>query len=495
MSPREETASRSELSRRLETEIRRVGLMQPGQRVAVACSGGADSVALLRLLDELKEPLGLRLLVAHLNHRLRGADSDEDEAFVRRLADELGLDCIAQRVDVAARAQAQKANLEEAGREARREFFEAVLRDGGVDAVAVAHTLDDQAETVLARLLRGSGTRGLAGIYPIVALAGGKRLVRPLLSFRREELREYLRAAGQSWREDASNQSRQRLRNQLRLEALPLLERLAGEHLVDHLGRLAEQARDEEGLWAALIEEQFLKLAAPSGSNYAVPVEGLMRPEVGITFCETRQAEPAQRAVARRLVRRLCEAVRGDLRRITQDHVERVLRLAEAGQSGKRVVLPGVEVERQFDRLVFSPAAESAARDAALKAYRLEVSGPGVVPLPSGGALAFKLVGVEELEKSYNCGQGAADASRASFPLVVRPWQAGDRYQPAGSAQEKKLKALFQQGRVPAEERRRMPVVLCREEIVWVPRFGVAAGYAISPGSRTALVMEERAES
>ncbi|MGH9804382.1 MAG: tRNA lysidine(34) synthetase TilS, partial [Candidatus Acidiferrales bacterium] len=164
-------------------------------------------------------------------------------------------------------------------------------------------------------------------------------------------------------------------------------------------------------------------------------------------------------------------------------------------QSGKRVVLPGVEVERQFDRLVFSPAAESAAREAAPKAYRLEVAGPGVVPLPSGGALAFKLVGVEELEKSYNCGQGAADASRASFPLVVRPWQAGDRYQPAGSAQEKKLKALFQQGRVPVEERRRTPVVLCREEILWVPRFGVAAGYAISPGSRTALVMEERADS
>ena len=495
MSPREKSASRSELSRRVGEEIRRLALIQPGNRVAVACSGGADSAALLRLLDELREPLGLRLLVIHLNHKLRGAESDEDEAFVCRLAGELGLECIAERMDVATRAQAGKLNLEEAGREARRELFESVLRDGRADAVAVAHTLDDQAETVLARLLRGSGTRGLAGIYPIVEVAGGKRLVRPLLWFRRDELRQYLRAVGQPWREDASNQSRDRMRNQLRLDALPLLERLAGPHIFDHFGRMAEQARDEESFWAALIEEHFRKAAVPAGSGYDLPVAALSDPDLSLSFPDGRRAQEAQRAVARRLVRRLCEAVRGDLRRITQDHVERVLGLAEAGQSGKRVILPGVEVERRFDRLVFSNPAGRAGQDMTPEMCRLEVKGPGVVRLPWGGALAFKLVGVEELEKSYNCGQGAADASRASFPLVVRPWQAGDRYQPNGTAQEKKLKALFQQGRVPVEERRRTPVVLCREEIVWVPRFGVAAGYMVSPGSRTALVMEERADS
>jgi tRNA(Ile)-lysidine synthase len=492
VSPREEAEGRSKLSRRLSEEVRRLELLQPGQRVAVACSGGADSVGLLRLLDDLREPLGLRLFVAHLNHKLRGAESDGDEALVRRLAEALGLECIAERVDVAAQARSRKLNLEEAGRQARREFFETVLRDWHADAVALAHTLDDQAETVLARLLRGSGTRGLAGVYPTVELAGGGRLVRPLLSVRREELRDYLRARGQPWREDASNFSRERLRNQLRLDALPLLERLAGPHIFDHLGRLAEQAREEESFWAAVIEEDFRKWVVPKGSSFELPVAALVQPGPSFSFRDARQAREARRAVARRFVRRIFEAVRGDLKRITQTHVDSVLLLAEAGQSGQRVVLPGVEVERRFDRLVFAPPPQ---RATSTEPYRLEVTAPGVVRLPWGGALAFKLVGVTEAEKSYNCRQGAADASRASFPLVVRPWQAGDRYQPAGTAKERKLKELFQQGRVPVKERHRTPVVLCRGEIVWVPRWGVAAGYRVTPSSQTALLIEERAEA
>ncbi|MGH9804003.1 MAG: tRNA lysidine(34) synthetase TilS, partial [Candidatus Acidiferrales bacterium] len=275
MSPREKSASLSELARRVGEELRRLGLIQPGQRVAVACSGGADSVALLLLLNELKEPLGLVLRAAHLNHQLRGAESDGDEAFVRQLAHGLGLECVAERVDVAAQASAQKLNLEEAGREARRDFFESVLGGGRADAVAVAHTLDDQAETVLSRLLRGAGTRGLAGIYPVIEVAGGGRLVRPLLAFRREELRGYLRSTGQPWREDTSNQSRDRLRNQLRLDALPVLERIAGPHISDHLGRLAEQAREEESLWAALIEERLNELAVSIDPGYELPVAAL----------------------------------------------------------------------------------------------------------------------------------------------------------------------------------------------------------------------------
>lgn len=491
MSPEKKAARRSELSRRVEEEIRRQGLLQPGNRVAVGCSGGADSVALTRLLDELEQALGLRLLVAHLNHQLRGTEADADEGFVCNLAERLGLEFICQRVDVAARAKKMGMSVEEAGREARLQFLGSLLASGKADVVAVAHTMDDQAETVLAQILRGTGVRGLGGIHSVLEIGVGA-LVRPLLGIRRAELREYLAEREQAWQEDISNLDKQRLRNRIRLELLPKL----GQQGVENLARLAEQARMEEDFWYAILEERYCALVdLHGGGRCEIGAKSLLSPLPPLAGASEDRQRGAQRALARRLVRRLCEAVRGDLRGITQDHVERVLRLAEKGQSGKRVVLPGMEVERHFDRLVFSNPAISAGRVATPGAYLLEVSGPGVVRLPSGGVLAFKLVGVEELEKSYNCKQGAADASRALFPLLVRPWQAGDRYQPAGSAQEKKLKALFQQGRVPAEERRRTPVVLCREEIVWVPRFGVAADYTVSPGSRMALVMEERADS
>ncbi|MEE8538498.1 MAG: tRNA lysidine(34) synthetase TilS, partial [Woeseiaceae bacterium] len=225
-----------ELVQKVERAIRRERLLGPGMKVAVGCSGGADSVALVRLLAELKGSLGVRLLVVHLNHQLRGADADADEGFVRRLAERLELEFLVRREDVAARARQRKINVEEAGRLARLEFFASLIAGGKADAVAVAHTLDDQAETVLARILRGAGTRGLAGIYPVVeervsfGFAQDERrsssklvLVRPLLSVRRADLRDYLSEQEQAWREDATNLDRTRLRNRLRLELLPQL--------------------------------------------------------------------------------------------------------------------------------------------------------------------------------------------------------------------------------------------------------------------------------
>jgi len=247
-------------------------------------------VALVQLLYELKDRLGLRLLVAHLNHQLRGAEADADEEFVRRLAGRLEIEFVVRREDVAARAKREKVNLEEAGREARLEFFASLITAGKADAVAVAHTLDDQVETVLGRLVRGAGTRGLAGIYPVVELlpseasakegrpayakASAGKLVRPLLGVRRAELRDYLDHLQQPWREDASNRDRARLRSRIRLELLPQLNAAAFEHI----GRLAEHARQEESFWVAYIEERFRTLARRKNNDVEVNVSDLLEP-------------------------------------------------------------------------------------------------------------------------------------------------------------------------------------------------------------------------
>ncbi|MBI2955672.1 MAG: tRNA lysidine(34) synthetase TilS [Acidobacteria bacterium] len=534
-----------DLLRQVEEAIRRERLLAPGNRVAVACSGGADSVALLRLLYELRDKLGLRLLVAHLNHQLRGADADADEEFVRRLAGRLELEFLVRREDVAARARREKQNLEEAGRQVRFEFFASLIAGGTADAVALAHTLDDQAETVLARIVRGAGTRGLAGIYPVVEWVSApgptgrspwaehrKTLfVRPLLGVRRAELRDYLDSLQQPWREDVSNLERQRLRNRLRLELLPQLSRVAGAAAIEHLARLADHARQEESFWAAYVEERFRALARKTEEGCELAVSDLLAPALLPVSLAARREREAQRAVARRLVRRVLAAVRarpagaglplggrgemrgervathesaipgklltagGELRRITQTHVESVLRLAEDGQSGERVVLPGVEVERRFDTLVFRPAGAAAARRVAAGPYELEVEGPGELRLPDGQRLSFKLVAASELEPGYNQRRNSADAARAVFPLRVRNWRPGDRFQPVGATRRKKLKTLFQQERIPAGERGRLPLVLVGGEIAWVARLGVAAAFRLSPASRTALAIEEKRET
>lgn len=485
-----------ELLRQVAEAIRRGRLLAPGERVAVACSGGADSVALLLLLRELQPTLGIRLAVAHLNHQLRGAEADADEAFVRALAEHLGLDFFAARADVAARAAGS--NLEEAGRQARLDFFSRLCAEDETDAVATAHTLDDQAETLLARLVRGTGLTGLAGIRPVLELQPG-RLVRPLVGIRRATLRSFLAERQQPWREDGSNRDPARLRIRLRQELLPQLERL-NPAAAEHLAALAGQAAQEESFWRLLIEERFRTLARPGGlarqeqDAWWIAAWQLAQPlgDLYAALVPARQVEAAQRAVAQRLVRRLVEAVRGHTRRLTDEHVAAVLRLAHAGESGQQLALPGVRVERSFDRLVFRPAG---GRRAGVS-YRYEVAVPGVVDIPPAGQrLAFKLVATRELAQGYNASKVAAlDADalglRASR-LTVRNWQPGDSYQPVGARRPKKLKTLFQRARVPAEARASYPVLLRGEEIIWAPQLGAAAGCAVGERTRTVLLISQ----
>src|ERR1700674_359146 len=180
--------------------MHRHGMIVPGDQVGIGVSGGADSVALLRLLAELRADLGIRLKVMHFHHQLRGAEADEDERFVAALAGDLGFDFLADRADVAGEGRRNGWNLEDAARRLRYQFFASAAAAHGIQRVAVAHTADDQAETVLAHLLRGTGPTGLAGIYPVAGL-----IIRPLIEIGREELRGYLSGLHQSWREDASN--------------------------------------------------------------------------------------------------------------------------------------------------------------------------------------------------------------------------------------------------------------------------------------------------
>ncbi len=483
---------RSNLPQRVKEMIERRRMAAAGDRVGVAVSGGADSVALARLLHGLQDELGIRLAVLHFQHGLRGAESAGDEEFTAELAGRLGVEFFRAEGDVAGWAEREGVNLEEAGRRLRTEFFERMVREGRVTRVATAHTADDQAETVLAHLLRGSGLAGLAGIHPVAGM-----VVRPLLEVRRAELREWLTAMGQAWREDSTNADTARLRARVRAELLPLVEREYQPQIAGQLCRLAELAREEEQFGAALSEARFEALARREPKRVVVRAKELVAPLPSELLPEG----TAQTALARRMVRRAVEAVLGHRRGLTAEHVESVLHLAREGMSGHRAVLPhGVAAVRSFDEVIFT-AGNRAGREERLKEHG-EEGYTLVVELPERGTAELivpaigRRVRLKVVDWTSGAGEtklieAALDAGRMSPPFFLRNWHPGDVYLPRGKRQARKLKELLREARVPAGERALWPVLESGGRLVWVRGLPPAASCAANAETRSAVVISE----
>jgi tRNA(Ile)-lysidine synthase len=350
--------------------VRKHDLLRAGDRVGAAVSGGADSVALLRILLDLRQELGIVLSVVHLNHELRAEESDADEAFVLELAAAHGLEVACESRDVKGYAAEKKLSLEAAARGVRYEFFRAML-DENLDRITTAHTLDDQAETVLMKLARGAGTRGLAGIYPGVSMQHSalssqlraKAIVRPLLSVRRELLIEYLGAIGQGWREDSSNRDLRHTRNRVRHGILPRLERHVNPAVREALAEAAEIAREEEKYWA--------------GEGARVLPQVWNRTERGGVLCCKRLAE-FEVALQRRVVR----AVGGSLGLgLEFRHVEEVLALRQEG--ARTFLQQDWVVSLQKGELRFEAASVDVQED--VQEYEYPLSVPGEVVVSEAG--------------------------------------------------------------------------------------------------------------
>ena len=490
----------SSLQQRVFETITRHALVHPGDRVAVGVSGGADSVALLLLLEELAPKLGVRLLVCHFNHQLRGAAADVDEAFVAGLARSHGLEFFAAREDVAGRASDEGWNLEDAARRLRYGFFSRLVEEGRADCVAVAHSADDQAETVLAHLMRGTGPTGLGGIYPVVG-----HVVRPLLDVRRQELRDYLRARGQEWREDESNRDQARLRARIRHQLLPVLERDFQPAMVENLARLAGLAREEERFWMRLLDDRLAALMERTAHGLSIRAADLLQPLRFDTAEELGAAGNSLVAVTRRLIRRLLEEVRGSRQQFTAQHVEQIIHLAATCESGHRVELPGgVVAERVFDRLIFSCPGSSRPAQARRETGLASSTYQYVVDLTEGGSAC---ISVPEIRRRFRlkvvdwpltasdttvvASAAALDADRLRPPLVLRNWRPGDGYRPVGRRRVRKLKQLLLEGRVAARDRTGWPVLTSDGSLVWARGFPVAAEFAPQAATRVGLVIAE----
>ena len=485
----------------LEQYLRKYRLVAPGARVGLAVSGGADSVAMLRAFAEVAPSLGVVLFVLHFNHKLRGAESEADAGFVGELAAQLSLEAVIEGEDVGAAAARLRLGLEAAGRRARYAFFQRAAAAHRLDCIATAHTRDDQAETVLLRLLRGAGTGGLAGIhrsFDLSELAAeslpspslpSPRLIRPLLSISRQQVEEYLGSLGQPFRQDASNLDSRFLRNRVRGGLLPELERDYNPRLRQALGETAE---------IAAAEDAFLEDLVSGVLGADIGADGEAKLERGVEL-KLLQAHPL--ALQRRILRRLCRR-HGLALDFAQLEALREFSLAgRAGRLGLRRGMVAEVVREKFlpPRLrLLSPelSAQSSPQpvqtDSAMYCFELTI--PGLVRLAEFWEAGDMYVRASVLKtaseaKGYNYANCLSPA-RAGGSLTIRNLCPGDRFHPLHSSGERRVNRLLQELSIPAALRRRWPVALSGEDIVWVPGLPVASGAAWSEGDGEAVVLE-----
>ena len=468
-----------------------------GDRVGVAVSGGADSVALLRLFVELREGLGVVLCVVHFNHKLRGKASEADEKFVVKLAAQHGLEFFVSRENIAAKARRERANLEDAARRARYAYFEKLVKEGRVSRVAVAQTADDQAETVLAHILRGTGLAGLAGIHP---QAGS--VFRPLLGIRRAELRAYLRGKRQAWREDATNRDETRTRSRIRHKLLPFLEKKFQSLVVEHLCQLAELAREDNAYLEFMAQFRVNVASKEAGAGILIPVrevaggakQDLKKSSEAEGFSETNAC-----AMRKRMVREIVKRVKPRTGELGSLHVDAVLHLAKSGDSGKILQLPGgVEVRRERDSLIFRAAAFHDDK-AEAATFSLQVNLPA-----TGGELRvdalsrifhFRVIDWPSEGRETTRTGAVLDRGRLLEPLELRNWRPGDAMRPAGHQNRRTVARLLNELGVSRWEKESWPVLTSAGKLAWVLGLPAADEFAVVEGSRAAVVITEESSS
>ncbi|MBI1353970.1 MAG: tRNA lysidine(34) synthetase TilS [Acidobacteria bacterium] len=438
-----------------------------GRTLGVACSGGADSTALLTALAALRGELGFDLAVVHLNHRLRGEASEADEIFVRDLAAAHGLAAHVRGEDVATLAADWGCGLEDAGRRARYAWFAGLIAEGICDRIATGHTLSDQAETVLFRLARGSGLRGLAGIRP----EREPGIIRPLLGVSGSEIRDFLRERGLTWREDESNRDRRFRRNQIRHDVGPRLAEI-NPRWESALARTAEQALSEEAYWSEIVAVAAARV--------------LQRGEAGIRLKVSAFSE-LHPAVQRRLLRTAAEEAGGAA--LGADHIEALRELCEPGRGSGEASMPGLTARRSLDAVMLSPPAR--AEVPVEPARRVEPPAELLAP-DRRSRIRFEIAsqhsGIGRYTEPIRAG---LDWKRLPAPLVLRAWRPGDRWQSSSPSRTMKLKSLFQKARVEVWDRPGWPVLCAGDQVVWTRAYGVAEPWQADAESRECLTVRE----
>ncbi len=457
-------------------------MLEPNDSVMVGVSGGPDSVALLHFLLLLSSPFSLKLAVAHLNHCLRREESDNDAEFVASLARKLNLPFYVQKVDVAQYRKEKKLSMEEAARCVRYDFYQSVVTKNGYNRIALGHNYDDNAEQVLMNILRGSGPLGSSGIPPV----RDHWIIRPLIQVTRFEIIKFLDQRGLKYRLDGSNLDPKYMRNSVRLHLIPLLKSSYNPKIIDALNRFGSIAKSEEEWTEKITDELFEKTVLKTEAN-------------GVTLSVSR-INTVHLAAQRRIIRKAIERVKGDLRRIGFVHTKSVIRLVQKGPLDGRLDLPDcIKVRRKGDELVFSRGTmgtrnrHSEPGSVRIISFEYTIKRPQNIFIKEIDAyMKFSEMDIKDLPDLRRTGQRKAffDKDCVNFPLVVRNFRPGDRFQPLGMKGRKKLKNFFIDMKLPGKDRIKCPLLLDRGEIIWVAGHRIADPVKITSSTRKVIKIQ-----
>ena len=461
-------------------------MLQSGDKVLVAVSGGPDSVALLHVLLALQAKIDIRIGIGHLNHGLRSSAATRDAAFVSSLGNKMGLPAHVAAEDIQNLHQQHKGSLEALGRKARYNFFSRIARKFGYSKIALGHHADDNAELILMNLFRGSGPLGLSGIPPV----RNNRYIRPLIEQPRKRIMEYLQDIQAAYVLDATNNDLRFLRNRIRHELIPGLTRGYNPNLVDTLNRTAAIFRDEDDWLNQYSGRIFNTLAEGDATTLRIPVSKLLE---------------NHGAIQRRTIRTALGHIKGDLKSITLQHIDAVLRLCREGSIDQQLHLPGRLLVRKqsHNHLLISeqPLPTSSRADlhpaGPIPFYTVPVPNPDTVirtvtAEEAGITLVLSAMPAESMGSLTSAGQHTAffDMDKLTFPMLLRNTLPGDRFMPLGMQGTQKVKNFFINNKIPREIRRKTPVLLSSDTIAWVVGHRIDDGVKITQQTRNVLKIE-----
>ncbi|MFZ1981661.1 MAG: tRNA lysidine(34) synthetase TilS [Smithella sp.] len=452
--------------KKVSKTIEKYNLLEQGERVVVALSGGPDSTALLAVLASIAPERDLSLIVAHFNHGLRGAESDEDEKFSRDLSDRMGLVFCAAKMDQ--NNYKKGVSPEDFYRRERYGFLNKVAADYQARKIALGHNLQDQSETVLLNLLRGSGPEGLKGILP----KRDGNIIRPLIEISRPEIISYLNKTGISYRQDSSNKNKMYLRNQIRTELIPYLKEKYNPKIEENLAQMAEILRGED---------EFIR----QNTAQALQSSFIQRQQNSILL-KIAYINKLPAAIRLRLFKTILEDFSPVKNGFSFIHIKSLDNLSQKCESGKRLVLPlGIEIRREYDNLIL----ECKKAHLAQAKYEYPMNIPGSVYIKERKVTLHAEVTKESIDLGSKS-KVYLDLDKIQQPVTIRNRRDGDRFQPLGMPGRQKIKNFFIDRKIPSGQRNEIMLLVDRLSVIWIENMHLNDRVKITAGTKNVLKLE-----
>lgn len=451
--------------------VKKHSMISGEERILTGLSGGPDSVCLLHVLHNIKDKFNLDLIAIYIDHGLRPGETEKEIEFCKNLCMKLNMPFITKPIDVKSYANEQKLNMQEAARQLRYKIFNETTFEIKAHKIALGHTADDQAETLLMRLFRGSGHTGLVGIPPV-----RKNIIRPLIEIERKEIERFLNAEKIDYIIDSSNLKKDYLRNKIRLSLMPMIKEINPD-MIETLSKTAAIFRDEEKYFEILVTKTLMKLISRKTESR---IELFLAP-----------FEIMDKAIMRRVLRRAIDETKG-LRGVSFIHIDDIIELIKYGNPGDRLYLPrGIRVIKAYSTFILTSEPP-----VTLDTYTLSIPGENVLK-EAGVLMKVSMVESQELDTmSQTIGLwstlGIFDAEKLKFPLIVRPRKDGDFFYPLGFGKRKKIQDFFVDQKVPRDERDRVPLVISGDDIIWVVGYRGDDRFKLTEETKKAVKLETK---